>query len=367
MKRLSAFALCIALALPASGEEGTASDPEDERTVFAELRALGFLSPDGPEPASAPPPSADDKEGDPEERETLGALSGAFGYLRSLVPDRIETDPVVAERMRRSRRSEVVVALDDPLFGPEMVRAGVWQSEQFMEGYGTGLFLTEPWQEDRIPVVLVHDINGSPAMFHDMAPRFRGTRYQPVTFFYPSGMALEQAGRELLARVSDWVARHGVSRLAVVGHSMGSLVSKAAADLSAREGAAVAAWRVLVAITPPFRGFRSAAAGSVLASAPPAWSDLREGSPFLEHLGAEPLPGRIAGYLFFAARGGDSRLAKGNDDNVIAVDSNFAASFSQNARDVYGFYEDHVSILDSERAFRRLVEVLDREIGRPLR
>src|SRR5262249_56625844 len=97
--------------------------------------------------------------------------------------------------------------IDAALFGKRNIDFGAWNSGAFVDGYGTALFLTEPYDPGRVPVFLVHGINGSPHDFARVVAWFKGTRYQPVLFFYPSGMPLADGSRQLGTRVQEFVRR----------------------------------------------------------------------------------------------------------------------------------------------------------------
>lgn len=107
--------------------------------------------------------------------------------------------------------------------------------------------------EERTPVVLVHGINGSPRDFADLLPRLNRERYQPVYAFYPSGMALDDAARQLAMRLRELVRRHKVARLAVVAHSLGGQVSTGMLD-TVDVADELPGWRALVTISAPFAG-----------------------------------------------------------------------------------------------------------------
>ena len=68
--------------------------------------------------------------------------------------------------------------------------------------------------------------------------------------------------------------------------------------------------------------------------------------------------------MFFVARGGRSMFSVlGNHDGRLTVDSMMDTPLATAARDTFGFYEDHVSILASPRVLARLEAVLDQELG----
>jgi pimeloyl-ACP methyl ester carboxylesterase len=102
----------------------------------------------------------------------------------------------------------------------------------------TGIYLVEPYQPGKIPVLLVHGLLSSPltwsALFNDLRadPELR-RRYQFWFYLYPTGAPyLESAAdlRDALARLrADFDPEHrdpALDRLVCVGHSMGGLVSQ---------------------------------------------------------------------------------------------------------------------------------------------
>ena len=273
-------------------------------------------------------------------------------------------DTGVATVMHRARREDVVVDLGQPVFDKPQVELGAWKSAAFLDSYGTALFLTEPWDRRRTPVLLVHGINGSPRDFGWIAERFRGTAYQPVVFFYPSGMALADASEQLSARLGEFVARHPANDLAMIGHSMGGLVVKAMldrGDVSRR----IPSGKIFIAISSPWAGMPIAKHGRQLSHHPACWDDLVPTSQFMRDVNATPFPRQVAFYMFFGAKSDPSPLAVlGNNDGRLTIDGMMKAPVVEQARDVYGFYEGHTSILESQRVFDRIITVLGQELAR---
>jgi pimeloyl-ACP methyl ester carboxylesterase len=101
-----------------------------------------------------------------------------------------------------------------------------------------GLYMLQPYQPGKIPVVLVHGLASSPLTWNDLIgdlrsdPAFR-ERYQLWLFTYPTGVGfLRNAAllREQLAQLQDELdpdgSRPEVRRAVLIGHSMGGLISK---------------------------------------------------------------------------------------------------------------------------------------------
>jgi pimeloyl-ACP methyl ester carboxylesterase len=101
-----------------------------------------------------------------------------------------------------------------------------------------GLFMLEPYDPDRIPVVMVHGLWSSPLTWMDMFNDLRSypeirSRYQFWFYLYPSGQPFWLSATQLrndLAEMRDVYDPHRrdapLDRMVLVGHSMGGLVSR---------------------------------------------------------------------------------------------------------------------------------------------
>jgi len=293
---------------------------------------------------------------------TDGAQSALLGDWQAAFRVPVK-DPELIEIMDRARTGDVVLPLDHTLFAPETAEVGHWHSDFFLANYGTALILSAPFNADRIPIVLVHGINGTARDFAKLVEHLDRSRYQPVYFVYPSGMALAGAARQLGTRLKEFVGRHAVDRFAVIAHSMGGLVAAGAVD-EVDAADALPGWRALIAISSPFAGVETAQYAERLPQHPPAWDDLGGRSAFLTKLHATRFPRTLDFYLFFGARSSRRLMsALGNNDGVLTIDAVVGSPLSGSARDVFGFYEDHMSILAAPLVFRRLDEILAVELG----
>jgi pimeloyl-ACP methyl ester carboxylesterase len=273
------------------------------------------------------------------------------------------TDPRVAARMDLAREQDVVVDDRVDLFDSRHVQLGIWRASDFLRDYGTALLLTAPYDDRRTPVFLVHGINGSPRDFAPVVSRFRGSRYQPVVFYYPTGMPLADASRELGTRMQEFLERHPTNGFAVVGHSMGGLVAKGLLD-QFDVARLLPAWKAFVGMSCPWSGVAAASQAKRLPVHPASWDDLAPTSTFVHRVNTTPFPPSLAFYMFFGARGGRSMFSVlGNHDGRLTVDSMMDTPLAEAARDTFGFYEDHVSILAAPRVLARLETVLDQELG----
>ncbi|MEM6470019.1 MAG: alpha/beta fold hydrolase, partial [Planctomycetota bacterium] len=101
-----------------------------------------------------------------------------------------------------------------------------------------GLYMLEPYDPDRIPVLMVHGLWSSPRTWMDMFNDLRSfpeirERYQFWFYFYPSGqpfwLSATQLRSDLAALREDFDPGHRdrpVDQMVLVGHSMGGLISR---------------------------------------------------------------------------------------------------------------------------------------------
>src|SRR5262249_55022557 len=145
-------------------------------------------------------------------------------------------------------------------------------------------------------------------------------------------------------------ARYRYTQIAVVAHSMGGLVARAAIN----QGTAYLAGRrlvvlpVFVTMSTPWDGHAAAALGVKYAPVvAPSWNAMVPGNQFLRTLLDTPLPSETHYHLFFSYQG-SSMVIRETSDNVVAVSSQLPLVQQRQATSVLGFNENHMSILTSE-------------------
>jgi len=101
-----------------------------------------------------------------------------------------------------------------------------------------GLYLLDPFDPDRIPVVLVHGLLSSPLTWADVVNDIRGDpflrdRYQIWMFLYPTGLPIPASAkllRDSLDEIEEAYDPYGLSddlrHKVLVGHSMGGVLSR---------------------------------------------------------------------------------------------------------------------------------------------
>ncbi|MDX2165461.1 MAG: hypothetical protein SF182_00290 [Deltaproteobacteria bacterium] len=278
--------------------------------------------------------------------ETSGGLNLALRPDAAAPPVDVALLPVRADRVDELPASRVgeVVSIDDPRFSEPSARLGLWQPAQFLVDVGAGIYMLEPYDPQRTPVLFVHGALGHPGNFSGLIASLDRSKYQAWVAFYPSAVALEVAGAALGRWLQALEIEYGFHRLAVVAHSMGGLVSRSylVGDPNGLGGTIDAL--TFVSIATPWQGHAGAALG--IAHAPvaaPAWFDLAPGSPFLGRLLDLPLP-RYAAYDLFFAYGGARRSRTAND-GTVTVASQLDLRAQRQAQRVMGFDAGHLTVL----------------------
>jgi hypothetical protein len=96
----------------------------------------------------------------------------------------------------------------------------------------TGLYMVEPFDPDRIPIVLVHGLLSTPHMWFNIVNAVRAdpelrARYQFWVFYYPTAnppaLSALAFRKDLATAERLYHPKHGI---VLVGHSMGGLVSR---------------------------------------------------------------------------------------------------------------------------------------------
>ena len=252
-----------------------------------------------------------------------------------------------------------VTTLENPAFDPERVEEGVWAPLTAAKKTAFGVYLLEPYDPDKTPVLFVPGMNSSPRELAPLIAALDRTRYQPWVAYFPSGGRLYIIAHLLRDVMSELVDRLHPKRVAVVAHSMGGLVARSMLLQSSSFSAVVAP---LVTISTPYEGIPLAAQG--LRYAPeivPAWIDLASGSEFLELL-RRPLPAGLPFYLFFGTGERSAKVPEAKDednDGVVLISSELADYAQAQALHAYGFNAGHAGILSNPEMQERLRSVLE--------
>lgn len=255
-----------------------------------------------------------------------------------------------------------VVTLDDPRFARENANKGLWQPFDFLFDVHAGLYFLGPYDANKVPVLFVHGITGTPTDFRFLIEHLDQRKFQPWVFYYPSGGHLDYVADVLNQLVTQQQARLGFRRLLVVAHSMGGLVARAFV-LKHHASSTHADMPLFVSLSSPWGGHAGAELGVKHAPAVVrSWYDMAPDSPFLRSIffqGEGPdaprrgLPDSLRHHLLFGFTASES------GDGVVSLASQLRPEAQDDATRLHGFTTTHTGILKMPEVSQRLNRLLD--------
>lgn len=254
-----------------------------------------------------------------------------------------------------------VTDLSDPRFDARIARDSQWRPLDFLLNGYMGIYFLEEYDPERVPVLFVHGMNGSPGVFHDLVQDLDRERFQAWFYYYPSGLSPSDLADHLANTMLELELRHAVDQLHVVAHSMGGLLARAFL-LRREERGSVASVGAFIPLSTPWGGHD--AAGRAVDSSPivlPVWRDMAPGSAFIESLFQPDAawPAEAEKYLLFSYRpDGYVRFGQA-DDGVISLASLLRPEAQASASAMVGFDTTHSGILSESTAIERVHAILE--------
>jgi len=246
---------------------------------------------------------------------------------------------IVYDTNQALKASGRVVSLRDRMFSRENAQLGMWQPLDFTERVGGGLFLLREYRQHRIPVIFVHGITGTPVDWMAPIRALDLNRFQPVVFYYASGLPLDVVSEFLLKAVNKLQSRHRFPEFYVAAHSMGGLITRSFVK-KYLDGGNPARIGLVMTANSPMQGLKSAKNGvNYFPIVIPAWRDVAYQSEFVKSLHDWSWPTDIPYHLVF------SHLPGETGDGVVELESQIPRSLQQEATGVYGFQAEHTGLL----------------------
>ena len=277
---------------------------------------------------------------------TLGSTGDLSEETLAWVQQARDANPELRHNVARDAQ------LSEVRFDQVESEKGMWQPSLFIEEKLPGMYLLEPYDPNRTPVLFVHGIGGSPREFESIVDALDKERFQAWVFFYPSGLRLGALGGYLRKSIDDVCALHKADKIAVIAHSMGGLVSTNAVTRPSDTDVETC---LFVTIASPLNGIASAGSGVEWApTVMPSWYDLTPQSGFLNELYAT-MPEDMPYYLGFAfLHDGDP-----SGDGVVPMRSQLRSEAQEYAREMRGYNASHVGVLSDPGCIEWLNGLLD--------
>lgn len=325
--------------------------PPGEYSLFAFADANGNLRYDEGEPAgdyAGGKPLSVSSEG------VITLLDIALASGPAVVPHGTSFAPADGSALR-SAQAGALARLDDAMFSKENASKGYWAPMAFFREIGGNILFPEPYDPARTPVLFVHGASGSPRDLRTLAEGIDRRRYQAWFYYYPSGASVESVAYLLYWKLHNLQARHGFRRMHIVAHSIGGLLVR---SFLLEHGETFPYVDAFVSISTPWQGEPLIGFGVKGLPAPiPMWRDIQPQGIFLQSLFRRKLPASVEYYLMFGHHG-SATLFRPDSDGVVTVASQLAPEARREARMVYGFDENHTSILASRQVLAQLDALL---------
>ena len=248
--------------------------------------------------------------------------------------------------------------LDSALFSEEQAQKGLWQPYAFMVDGGAGIHFLEEYDADRIPIVFVHGINGTPRNFTALIEGIDRSRYQVWVYSYPSGLRMYDLAEGLFQFMETLARRYKFKDLHLIAHSMGGLVSRGTVNMCTQRNTCKYL-RSYTTLSTPWNGVASAKSGVEWApTVVPVWRDMDPDSEYVTTLFDTPLPDGLPYQLLFGFNQ-TSIFGSASSDGVIKLTSQLRPAAQDQAFAMRGYDEGHVSILSSDLVIAKVYEILN--------
>ena len=251
-----------------------------------------------------------------------------------------------------------LTSLAEDMFSQDVAESGLWRPFDFLaEGYA-GVWFLEAYDPNRIPVLFVHGINGTPASFKYLIDHLDRKRFQAWVYYYPSGLHLATVADQLNQTMTKLQVRYRVKRFGVVAHSMGGLVSRGFI-LRHQQTGARGDVPLYVTMSTPWGGHKAAESGLKAPAVVEVWRDMVPGSDYQQSVFARPLSPETQYHMMFTFQRKSSSFGE-SDDQGVTVASQLLTRVQSDAVRVYGFDDTHIGVLQNPEVSKLLNELLAR-------
>ncbi len=264
------------------------------------------------------------------------------------------------EKKNPSLENQGIIDLDDKIFSKKYSSMGLWSPAKFIIKANINIYSLEHYDQSKIPILYIHGAGGSPRDFNYLVKNIDRNIYQPWFFYYPSGLKIEKISDILYKKIEALYNKYKFKALYITAHSMGGLVSRSLINRYDSERR-FDFLRLYISLSTPYGGNKVSRLGVDYSPAHiSCWEDVATGSKFLKNLFIKKMSPNIRFYLFFGYAG-DSRISKDLDDGIISLKSQLDPKAKAEAVLTFGFDEDHVSILSSDKMVEKYNEILSGE------
>ena len=278
-----------------------------------------------------------------------------------------KTDFPIGNKLQQKKYSKfhstcpgAIADLDEFIFSGEFGRKGLWDSIEFFKEVGGNIYFLEEYDPNKIPILFVHGVGGSPQDWRKFFDSIDRSRYQPWFFYYPSGSSLDSMAFLLFWKIQNLQIKYKFKEMYITAHSMGGLVVR---SFLIKYGFVFPSITKFISISTPWGGEELAELGVKYSpGVVPAWRDMQPESEFIKYIFSKKLSPDIDYYMFFGHKG-NRNILRENNDKAVTLASQLDQRSQQDAKMIYGFNEDHVSILSSRQVISQYNTILAQTEG----
>ncbi|MBN2403814.1 MAG: alpha/beta hydrolase [Spirochaetes bacterium] len=273
---------------------------------------------------------------------------GALAQPESIFPERLSVQHKY-NSVEYTTYNGQVRKIYSEIFSSDNAKIGWWHPSLFMKAFGANIYLTEKYDPDKMPVLFIHGAQGSPYDWAHVYVHLDKNKFQPLFFYYPSGLRLPMLSELLYIRMKDLQQKYKFKEIYMAAHSMGGLVSRSMLTNYYKKNDKLI--KLYVTFATPWSGFEFADAA--MKTAPyvlPSWIDVSSHSMFIKTTLDRSIPLSVDYYLFF---GKYDKTSKNR-----ALDSRVY----KDAKGIFGFNADHNTILTDKESLVKFNEILNQKI-----
>ena len=251
-----------------------------------------------------------------------------------------------------------VVSLDDPIFHRENAAMGLWRPLDFINDIGGGLFFLQEFEEEKIPVLFIHGVNGTALDWKEVIASMDREKFQPWVLYYPSGGRLDMISNYMVESINTLHNRHKIKQLYVIAHSMGGLLARSYI-MKHTDGENTVKIALSMTINSPMKGMESAKSGVQYSPiVVPSWRDVAKDSEFIQRITQWTWPVDIPYHLIFSYESGEG------DDGVVSLESQIPLKLQAESERIYGFNSSHAGVLQDSDFLTTFNTILEETLNK---
>ena len=248
-----------------------------------------------------------------------------------------------------------ISTLDSRKFSRKYAQTGLWLPYKFIKKIGGGIYFLNKYDSRKIPILFVHGAGGTPLDWEYIIQKLDKTRYQPIIVSYPSGVKLSYTVDIINENLEKLLTKYDINQMVVIAHSMGGLISKSLIKELNKNKKRV---DLFITLSTPWGGHAGATNTKDLPYYIPSWNDMKKDSRFIKLLKNNNIFNGVNHYLIFGYKGKITLYGRDND-GTISIESQLSQYAQDGALNIFGFNENHTSILISKKVSKKINIILN--------